>query len=303
MPIKIKDSLPAQSILESENIFVLTENRAVHQDIRPINVLILNLMSNKVETETQLLRMLSNSPLQVNVELLTTETYRSKKNAEHLDSFYKTFTDVKDRKFDGMIITGAPLPYVEFEDVVFWDEVCMIMDWAETHVHSLFNLCWGAFAAYYHHYGIKRKFYTDRIKLSGIYKHDIVTPKDPLFRGFDDEFYAPHSREWFIEMDEVVANPDLVVMAYNKKAGPAIVKTKDNKKIFVLSHGEYDYNTLSDEYFRDLGKGLDAIMPEHYFPDDDPKKQPINYWRSAAQLLYTNWLNYYVYQSTPYDFV
>ncbi|MDO4960941.1 MAG: homoserine O-succinyltransferase [Eubacteriales bacterium] len=302
MPIKIKDSLPAQSILEEENIFVLTENTAIHQDIRPLNVLILNLMSNKIETETQLLRMLSNSPLQINVELLTTETYKSARNAAHLESFYTTFSKIKDRRFDGMIITGAPLPYVEFENVTFWDEVCMIMDWAETHVHSMFNLCWGAFAAYYNYYGILRRFYTDKKKLSGIYRHTILTPRDPLFRGFDDHFYAPHSREWYIDKDEILHNPKLVIMAESLKAGPAIVKTKDNRKLFVLSHGEYDYNTLQEEYIRDSAKDPETPVPENYFPDDDPGKKPENYWRSAAQLLYTNWLNYYVYQSVPYDF-
>ena len=300
MPIKIKDSLPAQAILENENIFVMTEFRAMHQDIRPLNVLILNLMPNKEVTETQLLRKLSNSPLQVNVELLQTASYTpTHVDTNHLESFYTTFDQVKNRKFDGMIITGAPLAYVEYEDVAYWSELCEIMDWAKKHVHSTFYLCWGAFAGLYHHFGIHHKFYKD--KLSGIYGHRAIKPTSPLFRGFDDVFYAPHSREIYVERADVEAVPNLEIMADSDEAGVTIIKTEDSRMIFVLCHLEYDANTLSDEYFRDLEKGLDPKIPENYFPDDDPNKKPIVNWRSTGQLFYTNWLNYYVYQSTPYD--
>ena len=300
MPIKIQDSLPAQAVLENENIFVMTEFRAMHQDIRPLKVLILNLMPNKEVTETQLLRKLSNSPLQVDVELLQTASYvPTHVDSTHLDSFYTTFDKVKSRKFDGMIITGAPLAYVEYEDVAYWKELCEIMDWAETNVHCTYYLCWGAFAGLYHHYGIHHEFYKD--KLSGVYKHTMVKPKAPLFRGFDDVFYAPHSREIYVSKEAVESVPQLELMAYSKEAGVTVAKTEDSRKFFVMCHLEYDANTLSDEYFRDLEKGLNPKIPENYFPDDNPKNPPIVNWRSAGQLLYTNWLNYYVYQATPYD--
>lgn len=300
MPIKIKDKLPAQGILEEENIFVMTENRAMHQDIRPLNMLVLNLMPNKEVTETQLLRKLSNSPLQVDVEFLQTSTYTpSHVDTNHLDTFYVTFDQIKERRFDGMIITGAPLAYVMYEDVAYWEELCTIMDWAEKHVHCTYYLCWGAFAGLYHHYGIMHEYYEE--KLSGVYEHEILKKKSPLFRGFDDMYFAPHSREIYVKREDVEAIPELELMSYSDKAGVTIVKTKDSKKFFVFSHGEYDANTLSDEYYRDLEKGINPHIPENYFPEDDPKKTPIVRWRSAAQLLYTNWLNYYVYQSTPYD--
>ncbi|MCR4990371.1 MAG: homoserine O-succinyltransferase [Lachnospiraceae bacterium] len=300
MPIKIKDSLPAQEILENENIFVMTEFRAMHQDIRPLNVLILNLMPNKEVTETQILRKLSNSPLQVNVELLQTASYTpTHVDTNHLESFYTTFDMIKDRKFDGMIITGAPLAYVEYEDVAYWPELCQIMDWAKKHVHCTFFLCWGAFAGLYHHFGIHHKFYEN--KLSGIYPHKALKPTSPLFRGFDDIFYAPHSREIYVEKEDVENNKDLELMAYSDEAGVTIVKTEDSRMVFVLCHLEYDAETLLEEYLRDKNKGLDPKIPENYFPDDDPSKKPIVNWRSTGQLFYTNWLNYYVYQATPYD--
>ena len=300
MPIKIKDSLPAQEILENENIFVMTEFRAMHQDIRPLNVLILNLMPNKEVTETQILRKLSNSPLQVNVELLQTASYTpTHVDTNHLESFYTTFDRIKDRKFDGMIITGAPLAYVEYEDVVYWQELCQIMDWAKKHVHCTYYLCWGAFAGLYHHFGIHHKFF--KKKLSGIYGHRVLKPTSPLFRGFDDIFYAPHSREIYVEKSDIDSRPELEIMADSDDAGITIVKTEDSRMVFVFCHLEYDANTLSDEYFRDLDKGLAPDIPEHYFPNDDPKQKPIVNWRSTGQLFYTNWLNYYVYQSTPYD--
>ena len=300
MPIKIKDSLPAQAILENENIFVMTENRAMHQDIRPLNVLILNLMPTKEVTETQLLRKLSNSPLQVNVELLQTASYTpTHVDSNHLDSFYTTFDRIKARKFDGMIITGAPLEFVKYEEVAYWKEMCEIMDWAESHVHSTFYLCWGAFAGLYHHYGIEH--YLMEEKLSGIYPHRVLKATSPLFRGFDDVFYAPQSRFMGVEADKILAVPELELMADSDEAGVTIVKTQDSRKFFVTCHTEYDWDTLAKEYFRDLDKGMNPKLPANYFPDDDPNKRPIVNWRSTGQLLYTNWLNYYVYQSTPYD--
>lgn len=300
MPIKIKDGLPAQTILEKENIFVMNENRAMHQDIRPLNVLVLNLMPTKIVTETQLLRKLSNSPLQVNVEFLQTASYTSSHtDLSHLDTFYYTFDEIKDRKFDGMIITGAPLAYVKYEDVAYWAELTEIIDWAETHVHCTYYLCWGAFAGLHYHYGINHFYYDN--KLSGIYSHHMEKPNSPLFRGFDDIFYAPQSREIGIKEEDIRAIDDLEIMAISDEAGVTIVKTKDSKKFFVLCHAEYDSDTLANEYFRDLEKGINPMIPKNYFPDDDPSKKPIVNWRSTGQLLYTNWLNYYVYQSTPYE--
>ena len=300
MPIKIQDSLPAQAILENENIFVMTDNRAMHQDIRPLNVLILNLMPTKEVTETQLLRKLSNSPLQVNIELLQTASYTpTHVDANHLESFYTTFDQVKNRKFDGMIITGAPLERVNYEDVAYWDELCEIMKWTESHVHCTYFLCWGAYAGLYYFYNIKNEFYEN--KLSGIYEHKVLKPTSPLFRGFDDVFHAPQSREIFVTREQIEAIPELELMADSDKAGVTIIKTQDSRKFFVTCHAEYDADTLAKEYFRDVDRGLNPKVPENYFPDDDPTKQPIVNWRSTGQLLYTNWLNYYVYQSTPYD--
>ena len=300
MPIKIQDSLPAQAILENENIFVMTEFRAMHQDIRPLNVLILNLMPNKEVTETQLLRKLSNSPLQVNVELLQTQSYTpTHVDASHLESFYTTFDKVKNRKFDGMIITGAPLDYVKFEDVAYWKEMCDIFEWTKTHVHCSFFLCWACYAALYYFYGLER--YDREEKLSGVYSHRVCKPTSPLFRGFDDVFYAPHSRAMGIAKEKIESTPELELMAYSDEAGVSIVKTTDSRKFFVGLHAEYDADTLANEYFRDLNKGMNPKIPVNYFPDDDPTKKPIVNWRSTGQLLYTNWLNYYVYQATPYD--
>lgn len=300
MPIKIQDSLPAQAVLENENIFVMTEYRAMHQDIRPLNVLILNLMPTKEVTETQLLRKLSNSPLQVNIELLQTASYTpTHVDANHLDSFYTTFEKVRDRKFDGMIITGAPLETVDFEDVAYWRELCDIMKWSEKHVHCTFFLCWGAYAALYYFYGIKNRIFDE--KLSGIYEHRVLKPTSPLFRGFDDIFHAPQSRESYVTEEQIMKIPELELMAASDEAGVTIVKTEDSRKFFVTCHAEYDADTLANEYYRDLNKGLNPHIPRNYFPDDDPSKPPIVNWRSTGQLLYTNWLNYYVYQSVPYD--
>ncbi len=300
MPIKIMDSLPAQAILEEENIFVMTEFRALHQDIRPLKVLILNLMPNKEVTETQILRKLSNSPLQVDIELLQTASYTpTHVDSNHLDSFYTTFDKIKDRKYDGMIITGAPLAYVKYEDVAYWDELCKIMDWAEKHVHCTYYLCWGAFAGLHYHYGINHEYYAE--KLSGVFAHNMIKPTSPLFRGIDDVFYAPHSREIYVKKEDIDKIPELELMAYSDKAGVTIAKTRDSRKIFVTCHAEYDARTLADEYFRDLNKGLNPKLPENYFPDNNPENEPIVNWRSTGQLIYTNWLNYYVYQSTFFD--
>lgn len=300
MPIKVADSLPATSILEGENIFVMTQFRAMHQDIRPLDVLILNLMPTKIVTETQLLRKLSNTPLQVNVEFLQTASYKPQHvDSNHLESFYTTFDKVKDRKFDGMIITGAPLDYVKFEDVAYWDEICHIMEWGKTHVHCTFHLCWGAFAALYYFYGLER--YDMEEKLSGVYAHRILKKQSPLFRGFDDIFYAPQSRAMGIAEEKITSVPELELMAVSDEAGVTIVKTTDSRHFFVTCHTEYDADTLSLEYFRDLERGMNPKVPVNYFPDDDPSKPPVVTWRSAGQLLFSNWLNYYVYQTTPYD--
>ena len=301
MPIKVKSNLPARDILENENIFVMTENRAMTQNIRPLKVLVLNLMPTKIVTETQILRKLSNTPLQIEVEFLQTATYRSTHtDPSHMDEFYKTFDEVKDHHFDGLIITGAPLDFVAYEDVEYWDELCTIMEWSKKHVHCTFHLCWGAFAGLYYHYGIQKR---DRVpKLSGIYKHHILNKKSPLFRGFDDVYYAPHSRATEITREQILECPDLELMAESDEAGVGVVKSVDSRQFFVTCHAEYDANTLALEYNRDMEKGLTSVdLPINYFPDDDPTKAPVVTWRSTGQLLYSNWLNFYVYQSTPYD--
>lgn len=300
MPIRIPDSLPATATLEAENIFVMTEYRAMHQDIRPLNILILNLMPTKIVTETQLLRKLSNSPLQVNAEFLQTASYVSQHtDVSHLDTFYRTFDEIKENKYDGMIITGAPLEQFSFEEVAYWKELCEIMDWSTTHVHCTYFLCWGAYAALYYFYGINT--YHLPQKLSGIYSHRILKKTSPLFRGFDDLFYAPQSRGIDIKRSDVEAIDDLEIMAVSDEAGVTICKSKDSHKFFVTCHAEYDADTLALEYYRDKDKGMNPELPVNYFPDNDPSKAPIVNWRSTGQLLYTNWLNFYVYQSTPYD--
>ncbi len=301
MPITIPDALPAKQTLENENIFIMTNYRAEHQDIRPLNVLILNLMPTKVITETQLIRKLSNTPLQVQVELLQTSSYTSSHtDMSHLDHFYYTFDQIKHKKYDGMIITGAPLDYIDYEDVAYWDEMCEIMEWTKTHVHCTFHLCWGVFAAVYYHYGI-RKFDLP-IKLFGVYPHKIYKPNSPLFRGFDDVFLAPQSRATDLHLEDILACPELEMLATTMDGSPTIFKSRDNRRFFVTCHAEYDWNTLKLEYDRDMAKGLDSVLlPANYFPGDDPSQKPVVNWRSTGQLLYTNWLNYYVYQSTPYD--
>ena len=298
MPIKIPDSLPARAVLESENIFVMTEYRAMHQDIRPLNVLILNLMPTKIVTETQLLRKLSNTPLQIQVELLRTSSYRSRNtDSDHLESFYTTFEQVRDRRFDGMIITGAPVENMEFQQVDYWEELCEIMEWSKTHVHSTLHICWGAQAGLYYHHGIEKRSLPK--KLFGVYETMVLKPSSPLFRGFDDIFYAPNSRYTEVWKADILKVPELELVAYSPEAGVYAVKSQDSRQFFVMGHPEYDPDTLAKEYWRDRNKGLDIEVPEHYFPGDNPDKPPVVRWRSAGQLLYTNWLNYYVYQTTP----
>ena len=300
MPIRIPDSLPATGVLESENIFVMTEHRALHQDIRPLNLLILNLMPTKIVTETQLLRKLSNTPLQINVHLLKTISHTAQNtDSQHLDSFYTSFDQVKDDRYDGMIITGAPVENLEFDQVDYWDELCAIMEWTRTHVHSTLHICWGAQAGLYYHYGIEK--HTLPKKLFGVFPHTIVKKQSPLFRGFDDVFYAPHSRYTEVHLDDVLARPELELLAVSDEAGLFGVKSADNRRFFIMGHPEYDPDTLAREYFRDVDRGLDIAVPAHYFPNDDPSQPPVVNWRSSGQLLYTNWLNYYVYQTTPYD--
>ena len=300
MPIQIPDSLPARATLEDENIFVMTEFRALHQDIRPLSLLILNLMPTKIVTETQLLRKLSNSPLQVQVELLRTLSHVSHNTDEgHLESFYTSFSEIKDKKFDGMIITGAPVENLDFTDVDYWGELCEIMEWSKTHVHSTLHICWGAQAGLYYHYGIPK--YRLPKKLFGVFPHKAVRPQSPLFRGFDDVFYVPHSRYTENRLEDIQARPELELLAVSEQAGVFAVKSADNRRFFITGHPEYDPDTLANEYFRDVNKGLEINIPDNYFPKNDPKNPPQVRWRSAAQLFYTNWLNYYVYQTTPYD--
>ena len=300
MPIKIQDGLPAIKVLTEENIFVMTESRAMHQDIRPLRILILNLMPLKIVTENQLLRMLSNSPLQCEVELILPSSHESKNtSSEHLDVFYKTFDDVKGRKFDGLIITGAPVETMAFEEVDYWDEVVDIMNWAEKHVFSTLFICWAAQAGLYHHHGIPKHPVDE--KVSGVFSHTVNDRFVPLVRGFDDDFYAPHSRHTEVRREDIVGHEDLLILSESDEAGIYIVMTPDGRRIYVTGHSEYDPMTLKDEYERDLKKGMNPIVPRNYFPNDDPSKPPVIRWRSHAHLLFSNWLNYYVYQATPFD--
>lgn len=300
MPINIPKNLPATELLKEEKIFVMEEDRSKSQNIRPLNILILNLMPEKEKTELQLLRLLGNTPLQVNVTFLNTATYVSKNVSKtHLESFYTTFEHVKHRRFDGMIITGAPIELMEFEDVDFWEEIVSIMDWTKTNVTSVLHICWGAQAALYHHYGIG-KFPLAK-KCSGIYDHTITDPTVKLVRGFNDIFTAPHSRNTSVSIEEVEAHPNLKLLSASNDAGVFIVMSEDEKHIMITGHLEYDAHTLADEYSRDVAKGLNIEVPHNYFPNDDPAKQPYNTWRSHTHLLFSNWLNYYVYQETPFE--
>lgn len=300
MPIQIPNDLPAAGILQQENIFVMRKTRAETQHIRPLEIVLLNLMPTKIVTETQLSRLLGNTPLQVHLELMMVSSHRSKNTPqEHLLNFYKTFDELKDRKFDGMVITGAPVEQMPFEEVDYWPELCQIMEWSKTNVHSTFHICWGAQAGLYHHYGIDK--HELPAKLSGVYEHRVIKPSSPLVRGFDDRFYAVHSRYTGVDEDAVAANPDLEIIATSDVAGLYIVKSVDSRRFFVFGHPEYDSDTLRLEYERDVKRGIDPDVPLNYFPNDDPSREPLNTWNSQAQLLYTNWLNYYVYQTTPYD--
>ncbi|WP_153730804.1 homoserine O-acetyltransferase MetA [Sporosarcina obsidiansis] len=299
MPINIPKQLPAGELLKEEKIFVMDEERATEQDIRPLNILILNLMPEKEKTELQLLRLLGNTPLQVNVTFLNTATYASKNVSQtHLETFYTTFEYVKQRRFDGMIITGAPIEHMQFEDVVYWKELEEIMEWTKTNVTSVLHICWGAQAALYHHYGIDK--YELPKKCSGIFAHAISDQTVNLARGFNDVFFAPHSRYTAVSIEEIENHPDLTLLSVSEDAGAFIVISNDEKHIMVTGHLEYDAHTLAEEYERDLQKGLDIDMPENYFPKDDPTREPMNTWRSHTHLLFSNWLNYYVYQETPY---
>ena len=300
MPIKIPNLLPATKTLLDENIFVISETRAITQDIRPLKILMLNLMPKKIETETQIARLIGNTPLQVELELLQTATHKSKHtSAEHMLAFYKTFSDVKDKKYDGMIITGAPVEQLEFEDVEYWDELCEIMEWSKTHVTSTFHICWGAQAGLYYHYGVKK--YPLEKKLFGVFEHKLDHKLSILFRGFDDKFVVPHSRHTTCLREDIERVPELKILASSEEAGVFVVATDKGRQIFVTGHSEYDANTLKNEYVRDRDAGLPIEVPKNYFPDDDDTKTPIVRWRSCANLLYSNWLNYFVYQTTPYD--
>ena len=300
MPIKVSSNLPAKFVLEEENIFIMDENRAISQDIRPLKIAILNLMPLKEDTEVQLLRCLSNTPLQVDITFLTTATYTGKNTAtSHLDKYYETFEDIKHHKFDGLIITGAPVELMEFEEVAYWEELTHIMDWSKTNVTSTLHLCWGAQAGLFYHYGIK-KSQLDK-KVFGVFRHHVRHRKFPLVRGFDDEFYAPHSRYTTNALEDIDACDDLVVLADSKEVGAFLMMSKDGRQVFVTGHPEYDRVTLDSEYKRDMAKGMDTAIPKNYYPDDNPEKRPLLQWRGHSNALYTNWLNYYVYQVTPYE--
>ena len=300
MPIRIDDDLPVKKILEDENIFVMGTRRAVGQEIRPLNILILNLMPLKEESELQLMRSLSNTPLQVNITLLRTMTYQSKNVTKgHLDRFYEDFSSVRNKKWDGFIITGAPVEKYEFEDVDYWDELREIMDWSEDNVTSTMHICWGAQAGLYYRYGVRK--YDLPKKLSGIYEHHTFHRKTPLVRGFDDSFFVPHSRYTGVSKEDIVNNPHLDIVAESEEAGPYLIIGDGGKNIFVTGHPEYDVLTLDKEYKRDKKKGLNPDIPVNYYPDDDPTRKPVKSWRCHANTLYANWLNYYVYQITPYD--
>ncbi len=300
MPIKVQSDLPAKKILEDENIFTMDETRAMHQDIRPLRIAILNLMPVKEDTEVQLLRSLSNTPIQVDVTFLTTGTYvGSHTPTSHLDQFYLTFEDIKDRKFDGLIITGAPVEQMEFEEVTYWEELVRIMEWSITNVTSTLHICWGAQAGLYYHYGVK-KTALDK-KMFGIFEHRVLERKVPFVRGFDDIFYAPHSRHTTVAREDIVKREELTILAESEEAGVFIVMAGDGKQIFVMGHPEYDRVSLDREYKRDVAKGLEIELPKNYYPQDRPEIRPNLVWRAHANAMYTNWLNYYVYQVTPYE--
>jgi len=300
VPIRIPNDLPAAGILQQENIFVMPQDRALTQDIRPLEIVLLNLMPTKIATETQLSRVLGNTPLQVNLELMHTSSHVSKNTSqEHLLSFYKSFDELKHRKFDGMVITGAPVEMMPFEQVDYWPELCEIMEWTKTHVHSTFHICWGAQAALYYHYGIQKHVLPE--KLFGVYEHTADYKRSILLRGFDDVFWVPHSRHTAVYREDIEAVPEIKILASSEKAGVYAAMTKGGRQIFVTGHSEYDPETLQNEYIRDKSQGLPISVPENYYPGDDDTKPPLVRWRGHGNLLYSNWLNYFVYQTTPYD--
>ena len=300
MPIQIPNDLPATGILQNENIFVMSETRAVTQDIRPLEIVLLNLMPTKIVTETQLSRLLGNTPLQVRLELMHTTSHKSKNvSQEHLLTFYKSFEELKDRKFDGMVITGAPVENLAFEDVDYWDGLCQIMEWSKTNVHSTFHICWGAQAGLYYHYGIQKKPLDE--KMFGVFKHTKDYRRSILLRGFDDEFWVPHSRHTTVLREDIEKVPGLRIVASSEDAGVYAVMNKEGRQIFITGHSEYDADTLQREYLRDKNLGLPIHVPVNYFPNDDDTQEPVVRWRSHANLLFSNWLNYFVYQTTPYD--
>ena len=300
MPIQIPNDLPAAEILKQENIFVMKQTRAETQQIRPLEIVLLNLMPTKIVTETQLSRVLGNTPLQVHLELMMMSTHKSKNTPEeHLLAFYKTFDELKDRKFDGMVITGAPVEHLDFEDVNYWQELCQIMEWSKDHVHSTFHICWAAQAGLYYHYGIQKKQLPE--KLFGVFPHRADYKRAILLRGFDDEFWVPHSRHTTVDRADIEQVPGLKILASSEKCGVYIVMNKAGRQIFVTGHSEYDPDTLEKEYLRDKNKGLPIAVPENYYPDDDDTRDPMVRWRGHGNLLYSNWLNYFVYQTTPYD--
>ena len=300
MPIKIPDTLPAAATLRSENIFVMDERRAASQDIRPLQILLLNLMPTKVDTETQLARVLGNTPLQIELELIAPQDHISKNTSQaHMLTFYKTFDEVRERNFDGLIITGAPVERLEFEQVDYWPELCEIMEWSKTHVHSTLHICWGAQAGLYYHYGIPKRVLPR--KLFGVFPHTLEDPNYILFRGFDDVFWVPHSRNTTVDRADVDKVPELKILSTSEQAGIYALKTDQGRQVYLMGHAEYDPDTLKKEYLRDVAAGEEIQLPENYFPGDDPNREPLVIWRSCAHLLYANWLNYCVYQSVPYD--
>ncbi|WP_410512148.1 homoserine O-succinyltransferase [Paenibacillus sp. BR2-3] len=300
MPIKIPDSLPAKEVLSGENIFVMDESQAFHQDIRPLRIAILNLMPTKETTETQLLRLIGNSPLQVEVVLLHPRSHTSKNtSAEHLESFYKTFDEISHRRLDGLIVTGAPVEQMEFEDVNYWEELKEIFEWSKHHVTSTMHICWAAQAGLYHHFGVRKESLDE--KCFGVFPHTVKSSNVKLLRGFDELFYVPHSRHTDVSREDIEATPELQILAESEEAGIYLVATHDGKQIFVTGHSEYDPFSLKWEYDRDVAKGMEVVLPKHYYPNDDPQRTPPAVWRAHANLLFANWLNYYVYQETPYD--
>ena len=300
MPIKIPNQLPATKTLTEENIFVMTETRAATQDIRPLQIVLLNLMPTKIDTETQFSRLLGNTPLQVELTLVHTKTHQSKNiSKEHMLAFYQTFDEIKDKKFDGLVITGAPVEQMPFEEVDYWEEICSIMEWSKTHVHSTIHICWGAQAGLYYHYGVKKHILDE--KLFGVFEHDVIDKKSLLTRGFDDKFLIPHSRHTTVDIEDVKKIKELNILACSDEAGLLMCATPDYKRIFVIGHSEYDAETLNKEYQRDKNLGLKIKIPKNYFPNDDDTQKPIAKWRAHGNLLFSNWLNYCLYQTTPYE--